>query len=230
MKKLVRVLLGAALCLMLTGCTLPFVGAPNRWECYEALDATMRASFRGDVDDYEDYAGTSEGEKLYDGEVRLYAYTLMYWASVEPDYLDEETFEGFLGVARTVLAKVDWKIAGFYAVDNDKGYDGIVEVYLYPTNLLDLIKDDIQDAIEAYNEVYIDDEEANYGEIERLYGRMILEIMQSYADEARPVSEPERQLYWYAKDVEAFGEDGGIVISNTDWDEVDEVLMEIDRL
>lgn len=230
MKKLVRVLLGVVLCLQLTGCTMPFVGAPNRWECYEAFDAAMRASYRGDFGDYDDYAGPYEGQKLYDGEVRLYAYTLMYWASVEPDYVDEKTLDGFLEVAKIVLAKVEWEIVDFYAVDNERGYDGIVEVYLYPTNLLDLMKDDIQDAIEAYNEVYTEGEETNYEEIERLYGWMILEIMQSYADLAQPVSQPEKQLYWYAKDVDVFGEDGGIVISNTDWDEVDEVLMEIDRL
>lgn len=222
------VLLGVALCLQLAGCSMPFVGAPNRWECYEAFDATMRASFRGDVDDYEDYAGPSEGQKLYDGEVRLYAYTLMYRASVEPDYVDEETFEGFLEVAKIILAKVDWEIVDFYAVDNEKGYDGIVEVYLYPTNLLELMEDDIQEAIEDYNEVYTRRDEVNYEEIERLYGRKILKIMQSYADMAQPVSEPERQLYWYAKDVDVFGDDGGIVISNTDWDEVDTLLMEID--
>ena len=230
MKKLVMILLGAALCLQLTGCSAPTGGAatkaPNQDESLEAFNATMEASFYGNVDAYNEFINSSSGQSLYESEVESYAYGLMYWAQVEEEYMDDATYEGFLEVAQTVLSKVDWEVKNFYAVNSDNGCDGIMEVYLYPTDMMDLMYDDVQDAMLAYNELY---EDYDIAELEAYYAEMILQIAQAYAGQAKPVSTPDKKLYWYDLDGASFSYDGAI-ISNTDWSEVDMLVMDFDRL
>lgn len=224
MKKLVMALLSAALCVQLTACSMPTAGskeAPNKDKSLEYFDAAMEASFLGVFDSYNEFVGGSAGESLYESEVASYVSGLMYWAAVEEAYIDDETYAGFEEVARTVLAKVKWEVVNVYAVDSENGYDGIIELYLYPTDLMDLMYDDVESAIDAYNEIASDYE---YEELERLYGQMILEIAQSYADQAKPVSNPDQELYWY--DYDGFG----AVISDDDWSEVDMLIMDFDRL
>ncbi len=224
MKKLVMALVGAALCVQLTACSVPSLGSAegkNSDKSVEYFDATMKASFAGEFDAYDDFVGSSAGESLYESEVESYVSGLMYWAAVEEDYVDDETYDGFVEVAKTVLAKCNWEVLNTYAVKNESGYDGILEVNLYPTDLMDLMHDDVEDAIDTYNEISVDYE---LEELERIYGQMVLEIAQKYADQAQPVSDPDNELYWYDYD------DFGAVISDDDWSEVDMLIMDFDRL
>lgn len=191
------------------------------------INAAMEASFWDKYDNYAEYSSESAGRSLYDSEMKYFAAVIMYIAQVEDEYLDQATIDAYQEVAKTVLKNIKWEIVEI-EVDRQTGL-GTVELDLYRTDFFDLLADSSEyDAVlEEYNSTYTqilqtegtisDEREA---ELEAWFGEQVLAVCQQYASQAKVVSTPVNKLY----KIDYNGYDG--VISDDDWDEVDDIVMD----
>lgn len=190
--------------------------------CTKYIDTCMRTSFYGDFTEYvENKFDTQENaEALYESEVNYYASSLIYYAGINEEMLDEATVEGFREIARQVLAKTKWEITD---LSIEIGGAGTLYIDLYPTNFLDLIGEDIENAISElqtkYANINVDEiTESQEAEIEQDYAEMVLNAIKGSVDEIQlkdPVSK------WYFLDY-----NNGIV-TNDDWEEIDSIIMDL---
>lgn len=175
----------------------------NAEECAEFVNEALKASFYGEFDTYvEKKFDTEEGaQELYDSEVEYYAESVMYYLYIDYESIDPAIVEGFLDLSAEVLTKLKWDMP--VAELADGASRGSVEVTMYPIDFLDIILDDAQAVVDTgvegdeYAQAMLDAISAKVSEI-------------SYTD-------PITQTY----DVDL--ENG--VISQDDWDEMDDILM-----
>lgn len=177
----------------------------NAAECSEFIDLALQVSFYGDYAGYvEKKFDTEDGAKeLYDMEVEYYAQGLMYYLGIDYETVSEEIADGFRDVARSVLGKVKWDAP---VVDLPDGATyGSAEITMYPVDFLDIILDDAQ----AVADTGVEGDE---------YAQGMLDAIAPKVDETSH-REPITKTY----DIDL--DDG--VISADDWNEIDDVLMDL---
>lgn len=177
----------------------------NAEECAEFINAALETSFYGEFDTYvEKNFDTLEGaQELYDSEVEYYAEGLMYYLDVDYETVDEEIADGFREVSAAVLAKFKWDEP---VVDLMEGVSfGSFELTMYPTDFLDIIIEDAQ----AVADSGLDGDE---------YAQGMLDAIRPKVDE---ISYREPITKTYDLDLN----DG--VISQDDWENIDDVLMDL---
>lgn len=177
----------------------------NAEECVEFIDAALRTSFYGEFDTYvEKNFDTLEGaQALYDAEVWYYAEGLMYYLDIDSTTVSEEIAEGFYEVAAAVLGKFKWDepvvdLVGDLPI-------GSFEITMYPTDFLDIIIEDAQAV-------------ADSGVAGDEYAQAMLDAITLKVDE---ISYREPITKTYDLDLN----DG--VISQDDWENIDDVLMDL---
>lgn len=227
MKKLLTMILSAVLCLQLTACAMPAAANTYQERSEGFINAAMESSFLDKHDNYAKYSSEEAGRSLYESEMEYFAAVIMYIAQVEEEYLDQDTLDGYIEVAKTVLKNIKWEIAEI-KVDRQTGL-GTVELDLYPTDFFDLLADssEYDDVLQQYNDTYqnvlttegtISDERE--AEMEAWFGEQVLAVCQKYASQAKAVSTPVNKLY----KIDYNANDG--IISDDDWDEVDDIIMD----
>ncbi len=231
MKKLLTLMLSAIVCLQFTACALPTGGNTIQDKSAGFVNAAMEASYYGKVDNYAEYASEDSGKELYDSEVTYFAYYMMNLCEIAEECQTEDVIERLTNVGKTVMGKVKWEISEI-TVDKQTGM-GQVELALYPTDFLDLISDDYNTAVTTFNDEWTKvqeaaqsgatDSEERLNSLEKQYTEDIVKIAEQYAEAAQPVSTAITKLY----KVDYNGNDG--IISDTDWDEVDDIMMGFDE-
>ncbi len=176
----------------------------NAEDCKGFINDALKTSFYCDYATYvENKFDTEENaQALYDAEVEYYAQGLMYYLAVDYENVDEGIAQGFSDVAKQVLAKFKWDDP---VVDLEEGSTyGSFELTMYPTDFLDIILEDAQ----AVADSGVDGDEYAQGMLD-VVSQKVSEI--SYKD-------PVTMTY----DIDL---DNGVV-SNEDWDEIDDILMD----
>lgn len=176
----------------------------NAEECVEFVDEALKTSFYGEFDTYvEKKFDTEEGaQELYASEVEYYAESVMYYLYIDYETVDPAIAEGFYDLAAEILTKLKWDTP---VVDLADGASrGTVEITMYPIDFLDIILDDAQAVVDSGVE---EDDEYAQAMLDAISVR-VSEI--SYTD---PVTKT------YDVDLD-YG-----VISQDDWDEMDDILM-----
>lgn len=189
--------------------------------CRKYIDTSLRAGFYGDFDEYVDnlFSTQEDAEALYESEVNYYASCLINYAGINEEALDEATVEEFREIARQVLAKTKWEITSL-SVTADRG---TLKIDLYPTDFLDLIEDDLDNAINELQAKYagIDANslsESQIAEIDQVFAEMVLDAISGRAEEAQ-VDNPVSKIYFldYSEGI----------LSSDDWEEIDSILMDM---
>ena len=153
------------------------------------VNADIKASFFGDYEDCVNYsiASQEEAEEWYAMEKAYYAETLMWYAEVNSDYMDEATLERFYELAGKILAKATWE---FKNVTEGSFGGGTATIVVHPTNFLDIILDDISQVSEEWNTKYatanfdtMTDEE--YAVLECDYADMLLKALDARVAETK---------------------------------------------
>lgn len=179
----------------------------NAQDCERFVDNALKTSFYGDLTGYvEENFDTEEGaQALYEMEIEYYAEGLMYYLDIDYEIIDPSIADGFREVSKQVLAKFKWD-APVADLADGASY-GTVELTMYPTDFLDIILEDAQ---------VVADASADWTEDE--YAQNMLEAIQPKVDE---ISYKDPITKTYNVDL-----DNGI-ISSDDWDEIDNILMDV---
>ncbi len=177
----------------------------NAQECTEFIDEALKASFYGDYTTYvEKNFDTEEGaQDLYESEIEYYAEALMYYLDVDSATVSDEIMAGYRELARKVLGKFKWD-APVVDLADGAAY-GSFELTMYPSDFLEIILDDCQ----AVADSGVQGDE---------YAQGMLDAMNPLVDQIS-YKDPITRTY----DVEL--DDG--VVSNEDWDDIDDVLMDL---
>ena len=190
--------------------------------CKVYFDATMKASFYGDFEDYTGYAIDSEAgaTELYDSEVSYFAECLPYSMDINLDYISDEDWNKMLQISKEVLAKTKWEVKN---VEVNAFDQGTMTLALYPTNFFDVIYDDALAASDAFYTKYADadfesmsDEE--YSAVEVEYTAMMLEVFEKHVSAAGTLDAVEKT---YEIDL------NNGVISQEDWVDIDDTIMNL---
>lgn len=177
----------------------------NAAECSEFIDEALKASFYGDYAGYvEKKFDTEEGsQELYKVEYEYFADAIMYYLDIDYETVSDEIAEGFYEVSRNLLGKVKWDAP---VVDLADGATyGSVEITMYPVDFFDIILEDAQ----AVAQAGLDGDE---------YAQSMLDAITPWVEQTAN-REPIVKSY----DVDL---DNG-VISEDDWNEIDDVLMDL---
>lgn len=190
--------------------------------CEIYFDATMKASFYGNFEEYVGYAIDSEAgaTELYESEVGYFAECLAYYADITLDYISDADWDRLLQVSKAALAKTKWEVK---EVEVDSFNEGTMTLVLYPTNFFDVIYEDAFAASDAFYEKYADADfesmsEEEYTAVEAEYTAMMLEAMEKNVG-AAGVLEGVELTY----DIDT---DNG-VISEDAWVEIDDTIMNL---
>ena len=189
--------------------------------CRRYIDTSLRAGFYGDFKEYvENHFSTQEdAEAFYESEVNYYASCLIYYSGINEEALDEATVEEFREIARQVLAKTKWEITDLSVTERY----GKLNIDLYPTDFLDRIDDDLDNAISElqtkYAEVDVNSlSESQSAEIDQDFAEMVLNAIRGRVEEVQvkgPVSK------WYFL---VYSEG---ILSSDDCEEIDSILMDM---
>lgn len=190
--------------------------------CKVYFDATMNASFIGDYTDYVDmYVDSKAGaEKLYNSEILYYSEFLRYYVDIDEDNIDDEIKARFDEVAKKVLSKVMWNVE---SVVKKNSLDCKMVLKLYPTNFLDIIDSDVDDAIVELNIKYDDVDfdtisDEDYAIYDKEYTEAVLSAMEKNVDKA---GTKDAVTKTYEIDID------GDIISEDDWMDIDDIIMDI---
>lgn len=189
--------------------------------CRRYIDSSLRAGFYGDFNEYvENHFSTQENaEAFYESEVNYYASCLIYYAGINEEALEETTVEEFREIARQVLAKTKWEITDLSVAEKY----GSLNIDLYPTDFIDLIDGELDNAISElqakYAEVDVNSlSESQLSEIDQDYAEMVLNAIRGRVEEVQ-VKSPVSKLY-----VLNYSEG---ILSSDDWEEIDSILMDM---
>lgn len=186
------------------------------------IDASMKASFYADFEDYVSYNMDSQegAEELYDAEIAYFAEVLVYYLDITEEYATAEVMERLQKVAADVLAKVKWEVK---SVDVNAFKEGTITLALYPTNFFYVAEEDIYAASEAYNTKYadVDFENMTYEEYDAMeieYTEMMVKVLEDNVSAAGTLDAVEKV---YEVDLD------DVVLSPEDWENVDDIIMDL---
>lgn len=189
--------------------------------CRRYIDSSLRAGFYGDFDEYvaNHFSTQENAEAFYESEVNYYASCLIYYAGINEEALEEATVEEFREIAHQVLAKTKWEITDLSVAEKY----GRLNIDLYPTDFIDLIDDDLGNAISElqakYAEVDVNSlSESQLSEIDQDYAEMVLNAIRGRVEEVQ-VKGPVSKLY-----IINYSEG---ILSSDDWEEIDSILMDM---
>lgn len=189
--------------------------------CRRYIDSSLRAGFYGDFNEYvENHFSTQENaEAFYESEVNYYASCLIYYAGINEEALEETTVEEFREIARQVLAKTKWEITDLSVAEKY----GSLNIDLYPTDFIDLIDGELDNAISELQDKYAEVDvnslsESQLSEIDQDYAEMVLSAIRGRVEEVQ-VKSPVSKLY-----VLNYSEG---ILSSDDWEEIDNILMDM---
>lgn len=177
----------------------------NAEECSEFVDSALRASFYGDYAVYVEKKFDTEenAQLLYETEVDYYSQALMYYLGVDYETVSDEIAEGFREISRKVIEKVKWDAP--VSDLGDGAILGSVEITMYPVDFLDIILEDAQ----AVADSGVEGDE---------YAQGMLDAITPWVEQTSH-REPITKTY----DVDL----NNGVISTEDWDEIDDILMDL---
>lgn len=186
--------------------------------CRRYIDSSLRAGFYGDFDEYvgNHFSTQENAEAFYESEVNYYASCLIYYAGIDEEALDEATVKEFREIARQVLAKTKWEITDLSVAEKY----GRLNIDLYPTDFLDLIDDDLDNAISELQDKYaeVDVNSLESQSIDQDYAEMVLNAIRGRVEEVQ-VKRPVSKLY-----ILDYSEG---ILSSDDWAEIDSILMDM---
>lgn len=199
--------------------------------CEQYIDDALKASFYGDFTGYvENKFDTEEGAReLYENEVEYYTEALMYYLDINFEIIDEEIMDGYRELTKQVFAKFKWdtpvykenKMTAFAIGD---AVVGDMELTLYPTDFVDIIFDDAQAVVDEFQANHSDvdpdslsDEE--YAVLENEYATNMLNAISPRVSE---ISYRDPVIKTYEIDTH----DNPSVLSEDDWNEIDDILMD----
>ncbi len=122
--------------------------------CARYIDATMKASLYGDGSDYVKYEfGTAaDAEENYTSQIDYFTSSIIYFAGITEENLDDATVAEFDELAKQALAKASWEVTKV-ALNEDE-LTGTVEIAVYPTNLLDILDEEFASIVAKYQVNY----------------------------------------------------------------------------
>lgn len=189
--------------------------------CRRYIDSSLRAGFYGDFNEYvaNHFSTQENAEAFYESEVNYYASCLIYYAGINEEALEEATVEEFREIARQVLAKTKWEITDLSVAEKY----GSLNIDLYPTDFIDLIDDDLDNATSELQIKYAGVDvnslsESQLSEIDQDYAGMVLNAIRGRVEEVQ-VKRPVSKLY-----VLNYSEG---ILSSDDWEEIDSILMDM---
>ena len=199
-------------------------------DCEQFVDDALKTSFYGDYARYvENNFDTEEGAiALYENEVQYYAQSLMYYLDVNYEIIDEEIVEGYYELTKQIFAKFKWDTPVFSTNDMSKfaignALVGDLELTLYPTDFIDIIYDDAQAVVDEFQANIsnldldsLSDEE--YLSLENEYASNMLAAISPKVDEIS-YRDPIVKVY----EIDTYE---GAVLSDDDWSEIDDILMD----
>lgn len=189
--------------------------------CRSYIDSSLKSAYYGDFSEYvENHFSTQEdAELLYESTVNYYASSIIYYAGISEEALDEATVEEFREIARQVLARTKWEITDLSVT----GEHGKLDIDLYPTNFIDLIDDDLDHAVSELQAKYagVDADslsESQVAEIDQVFAEIVLDAIRDRVEEVQ-VKEPISK--WYFLDYT----EG--ILGSDEWEEIDSILLDI---
>lgn len=189
--------------------------------CRKYIDSSLRAAFYGDFNEYVEnhFSTQEEAEALYESEVAYYASGLIYYAGINEEALEEATIEEFREITRQVFARTQWEITDLSV----SGEHGMLKIDLYPTDFLDLIDDDLDNAVIELQAKYAGVDvsgfsESQTAEIDQVFAEMVLNAIRGRVEEVQVKKSVSK---WYIIDYSQG------ILSSDDWEEIDSILMDM---
>lgn len=198
-----------------------YTGEMTSGETYQAyINSFLSASYHGDYTEYVKLGYTEEeGAQTYESLAGYMADALLYYISVDKNYVDQETYTQYVEFAKKVLAKTKWEFAKVSVTELGSG---TMEMNLYPLNLFEVIEEPLTGVLTSYQEKYgsvdkttVSDEERTSMETE--CAKLSLEAMEGVLDQV-DVKEPVNKMYFISDSQ----------LSDDDWTEIDSILMGLD--
>lgn len=189
--------------------------------CRSYIDSSLKTAFHGDFSEYVEnhFSTQEEAEALYEYEVNYYASYLIYYAGINEEALDEATVEEFREIARQVLAKTKWEITNVSVTEEY----GKLDIDLYPTDYIDRIDDDLDQAVSELQARYagVDADslsESQVAEIDQVFAEIVLDAIRGRVEETQ-LQEPVSKWYFlnYSEGI----------LENDEWEEIDSILLDI---
>lgn len=189
--------------------------------CRSYINSTLNSAFHGDFSEYVEkhFSTQEEAEALYEYEVNYYASYLIDYAGINEEALDEATVEEFREIARQVLAKTKWEITDLSVT----GEHGKLDIDLYPTDYIDRIDDDLDQAVSELQTRYagVDADsltESQVAEIDQVLAEIVLDAIRDRVEETQ-LQEPISKWYFlnYSEGI----------LGNDEWEEIDSILLDI---
>lgn len=192
-------------------------------ECRLYFDSAMKTSFYGEYAEYV-AAGFDNAEnavKLYNSEMEYYAEALMYFIAIDSSVVDEDIYNQFVEIAKKVLSKTKWSID---ELEVDSTFKGKITITLYPTNFMELIGTPVMNAFDEFNQQNgdidyenIDDDE--YTRLENEYAENVLSKIENLTDEI--ISSTSVTV--------SYDIDEQYILTDENWNEIDDIIMDIEE-
>ena len=185
--------------------------------CARYIDATLNASLYGDGADYVKYDfGTAEdAEENYASQIDYFTSSIIYFAGINEENLDEETIAAYDELAKQALAKASWEVTKVSL--NEDELTGTVEIAVYPINLLDMIDEEYATMVAKYQARY-GGENLDEATIDLNFAKIILEVMN---ERLADLSTKEAVTLSYDIDYDEW------LLYSEDWWEIIDVAMDV---
>ncbi len=206
--------IAAVAALVVMGTALTGCQAKETYTKY--VQAVMDSSYRNEHTEYLKQVDTTkeEAEATFEEGVEYMAEVLYTYFEVYPEYISDDTAEGYDKLARTIFEKTKYTVNE--AVKEGDVYK--VPVIIEPINFWVDCEDDMLDFYVEYWENA--DAEASEEELEEGYAAGLLEVLNGYA-ENMTYKEP------ITRNVEIiFDSDGKYGVSDDEWVTINEYLLD----
>lgn len=215
MKKIAAFTAALVMCAGLAGCA-------SQKETYTSyIQSVLDCTYLGEMDKYMEMTDSTqeEAEDVYQSQVDYVTELICYQYAVEVDYITEETLAGYEALAKDLLSKVKYTVDP--AVKSGDSYH--ITVNCEPIDLWDITYDAVEefyngDFGERYNAVTTEEE---LTELEEEYAVEVLEIVTTALPEMG-YGAVQTKIVEITVD-----EDGMYGISDDDWIEIDDKLLNL---
>lgn len=219
MKKIAAIAAAITMGAALTGCT-------NDAKTYtDYIKATLDCTYFGETAEYMKLTESTqeEADEVYASQIEYTASVLCYYLDVNMDYVTEETMDGYEETAEALLSKMKYEVEP--AEKSGDSYH--ITIKCEPINCWEAIGEDVDEFYtgefgDRYNEVVNGTSEEDLAALEEEYAVEVLEIINTNLTDLS-YKEPVTKIVEIVED-----EDGFYGISDEDWYDIDDILMDLD--
>lgn len=229
MKKMKLIAAAAAFCVSLTGCS--FLSGMNKKQMYtDYVEAVLDCSYFNITDNYLDLveATPEEAQETYEAQAEYVAWLICDYKAVEMDYLSDDTYYGYIDLAKEVMKKAKYEVQP--AVKSGNTYH--VTVSAEPMDFMEITYDPVADILDEFNDRYAAfdysdmdalEEDPEYLALEDEYGQRVLDVLYACLDEIS-YDPPQNVIVEIEVD-----DDGYYGVSDKSWYDIDDLILGIDE-